>query len=84
MGIQPTQSSDNFEMEYKEKPEIVKSLSHLLEKPAAKASTGEVLHPDHESNKTNHYSKLGSAFVTKNAMGRMGGRGTGRGRGRGL
>lgn len=64
---------------------MVRSISHLLEAPVAKPSTGEVLDPNHENNKTNHYSKLGSAFVTKNVMGRLGGRtGAGRGRGRGL
>lgn len=41
----------------------------------------------HESEKTSHYSKLGSAFVAGNALGRAGGAGrggAGRGRGRGL
>jgi hypothetical protein len=55
---------------------------------ALKSRNSEPVDDEHESNKTNHYSKLGSAFVSSNALqagrGGRGGRGTGTGRGRGL
>lgn len=43
----------------------------------------EPVDEEHESSKTQHYSRLGSAFVSGNVLtrGRGGGRGGGRGRG---
>jgi hypothetical protein len=52
-------------------------------------STAEEKHASlaHESSRTNHYSKLGSAFVSENVLsvrGSVNGRGRGAGRGGGI
>ena len=56
----------------------------MLRKPVVDNSTDEekLASQNHESSRTNHYSKLGSAFVSENVL--AGGRGGRGGRGRGV
>jgi hypothetical protein len=65
---------ENFNVDYQIKSDIPRA---IFSSPSTKDVDQE-----HESNKLNHYSKLGSAFAT-NAL-RTGGAGRGRGRGRGI
>lgn len=79
----PTTHPDEVEVAYAEKSQIATSSTLMRQLAAAKSAEADPELQQHESEKTNHYAKLGSAFVTNNALGR-GGRGAGRGRGRGL
>ena len=67
-------SDEHFDVDYQMKSDIPRA---IFKSPSTKDVDEE-----HESNKLNHYSKLGSAFAN-NAL-RTGGAGRGRGRGRGI
>eukprot|EP01033_Poteriospumella_lacustris_P007097 gene7097-5104_t len=79
----PAAHRDGFEVEYAAEKTTVSSSELMRQIAASKQNEENPEVQQHESEKTSHYSKLGSAFVTSNALGR-GGRGGGRGRGRGL
>lgn len=79
----PAAHPDGFEVEYAGEKSSISSSVLMRQIAASKQNEENPEMQQHESEKTSHYSKLGSAFVTSNALGR-GGRGGGRGRGRGL
>jgi 3-oxoacyl-ACP reductase-like protein len=80
----PAPASQDFEVEYAEKLHIASASSLMRQIASSKQGDNSPEVQQHESEKTNHYSKLGSAFVTSNVLGRGAARGGGRGRGRGL
>lgn len=80
----PAPTNQEFEVEYVEKLHIASASSLMRQIASSNQGDASPEVQQHESDKTSHYSKLGSAFVTSNVLGRGAARGGGRGRGRGL
>jgi hypothetical protein len=80
----PAPTNQEFEVEYAEKLHIASASSLMRQIASSNQGDASPEVQQHESDKTSHYSKLGSAFVTSNVLGRGAARGGGRGRGRGL